>query len=177
MCIFAFAAIATPFVTHADYSWVRNTLGELAGRQMPNAWIMRVGYVSLGFGIFFDALLLIVASKKRGILPFLVFGLCLIGVGVSNFRVFDPTNLFAAPFAHSRGMFLIGATMALICGVVWHVYRTTDALHQRLSYGLIGLLVGAFPLFLLLPQYAGLIDRVVLFCSVIWMVFCFGKEN
>jgi hypothetical membrane protein len=48
---FVLAAMVAPFASHPDYSSVRHSLSELAGQDMPNAWIMRVGFVVFGAAV------------------------------------------------------------------------------------------------------------------------------
>ncbi|MCZ4272418.1 DUF998 domain-containing protein [Maritalea porphyrae] len=172
ICIFVVAALIAPFFTHSDYNWVRHTTGELAGQQMPNAWIMRVGFISLGFGVFFDALQL-TAKHRRDYYAFMVFGVCMIGAGSFNQRSIDTTQFFAAPLAHWHGFFFLFAAIALVVGISWRAYVTQDKSCRIGSIVVVALLAGLVPFVFLMPQFAGAAERAVLFAALLWLAMFF----
>lgn len=176
ICIFVVAALIAPFFTHPDYNWMRHTTGELAGQQMPNAWIMRVGFISLGFGVFFDALQLL-AKHRRDYIAFMVFGVCMIGAGSFNQRSIDTKQFFAAPLAHWHGFLFIFAALALIVGIGWRAYVTQDHLCRMGSLLLIVLLAALVPFVLVAPQFAGVAERIVLFAALLWLMLFFRPKQ
>ena len=165
------AGLTAPFLTHPDYNWMRHTTGELAGQQMPNAWIMRVGYVSLGFGVFFDALQRM-AKTRRDYIPFMIFGILMIGAGAFHPRSIDSQEFFEAPFAYWHGFLFILAEIALVVGMVWRITKSDVMSFRYISIALVSIYLASVPLIFFLPQYAGLIERVAFFTALGWLA-CF----
>lgn len=176
ICIFVVAALIAPFFTHSDYDWVQHTIGELAGQQMPNAWIMRVGYVSLGFGVFFDALQMVV-KRRRDYIAFIIFGLCLIGAVAFNQRSIDPKNFFAAPLAHWHGFFFVFAGLSLVVGIGMRFFHQLDWQSKTINATVIVIVLATGPLTVLLPQFAGVFERLALIASLAWLACFFHPKR
>lgn len=49
--VFVLAALTGPSLSHLDYSSLSHTTSELAGQNMPNAWIMRTGFIGYGLAV------------------------------------------------------------------------------------------------------------------------------
>lgn len=176
ICICVVAALIAPFFTHPDYNWVRHTTGELAGQQMPNAWIMRVGFISLGFGVFFDALQK-VAKHQREYMPFIVFGFCMIGAGTFNQRSIDTTQFFAEPLAHWHGFLFIISAIALAAGIGRHAYASEDTKVRAISFVAFVIVVSMAPVIYFLPSIAGVLERFGLGVALLWMACFFHKRT
>jgi hypothetical membrane protein len=59
---FIVAAVIGPFLSHPDYSSITHSVSELAGQNMPNAWIMRTGFVAYGTATILAALMRLTAT-------------------------------------------------------------------------------------------------------------------
>lgn len=157
------------FFTHPDYNFMKHTVGQLAGQQMPNAWIMRLGYIAFGFGIFFDAI-----QRERKLhaegFALLVLGICLIGVGAITARSIDPKAFFAAPLANWHSYLYIVAGLALVFAMSIRALSVRELSEKSIHVLAALLMLSTGPLMYFTPEYTGVYDRVGLIIAALWLV-------
>ena len=162
------AALIGPFASHPAYSSVRHSLSELAGQNMPNAWIMRGGFAVFGGAV-------LAASLIRWRSDPLAFGaLAIFGIGMLAAAIWS--HLPIAPVAggsiaeddlHSIAATAMGLAFAATCCARLWTQRSQGL--DWLSVG--GLLISiTIPIMMMkLPDVAGLMQRMMFLFSFIWI--------
>lgn len=76
--VFVTVIIIAHFFAPADYLWWQRTISELAGQNLPHAWIMRTGFILFGGLLSLQVMCLIIKKHTS-----LVSGLAVIAYGLS----------------------------------------------------------------------------------------------
>lgn len=136
---------------------------------------LRVGFISLGFGVFFDALQK-VAKHQREYMPFVVFGVCMIGAGTFNQRSIDTTQFFAEPLAHWHGFLFVIAAFALAIGMGLRALSEADQRVRIVSGLALFVVLVNGPIIYFLPSIAGVLERFGLGVALLWLACFFHKK-
>lgn len=168
IAVFVIAALVGPFFSHPDYSWFSHTTSELAGQTMPNAWIMRLGFISFGAGVSAAAVL------RRRVAPFtcyplIVFGLAMMAAALWSNAPIDPETPFSQreDALHSIAASTMGfAFAAATAGRLW---RCGWSMRDGLSWLGLGSSVGLPLLMAALPQVDGALQRIMFTISFVWI--------
>jgi hypothetical membrane protein len=173
---FTLAAMIGPFVSHPGYSSVRHSLSELAGQDMPNAWIMRGGFVAFGVAVLF-------ASLARFQSNAAVFG-ALSLFGAAMLAAAHWSHLPISPLTggsqgedqlHSMAAMVMGTAFAAACGFrLW-----TRRKHGVDWIGVGGLLVSTIipAIMVLIPDIAGAVQRMMFLASFVWILVVLKQEQ
>lgn len=167
------AAIIAPFASHPDYSSIRHSLSELAGQGMPNAWIMRAGFVAFGTAVLVASLMRL-RSSPAVFGPLAAFGAAMLAAAIWSHLPIAPLTggSMYEDELHSLAATGMGIAFALACGA---------RLWTRRQFGLdwlsaTGLLVSvAIPMIMFqTPEIAGLVQRIMFLVSFVWVVVVMG---
>jgi hypothetical protein len=164
---FVVAAAVAPWLSHPDYSSIAHTTSELAGQNMPHAWIMRAGFTGFGSGTALAALW----RWRDGptvALALLLFGLCMVAAAIWSHLPIDPAlgGNRAEDDAHSVAASAMGAAFA--AAVVLHLWQTRGA--QRWLDTIALAAATLLPLAMLaLPAVDGALQRLMFGISFIWI--------
>jgi len=166
----AAAIVVAPFFNVESYSSVRHSVSELAAQHAPGAWIMTAGFAAFGAGVLADSLRGLKTSVLVSV-AFVVFGCAMILTAMFAHRPIDP----AVPYdqredaAHSLASGVVGASFAI--GVALFVVARRDWSNGAMH----GIAVAAsvvLPLAMsVLPDYAGVFQRVMFFISFAWLAW------
>jgi len=169
------AAIAGAMLSDPDYSWVRHTTSELAGQNMPNAWIMRLGFVAYGGSV------IALAARHFWTAPFLqvplgYFGIGLVGAGIWSAAPIDPALGFDLPKDAIHSVF--ASTLGFAFAVTTTLRLLPSQPDGLKSLSLIGLIASvALPMAMILwPDYAGLLQRIMFAISCVWLWCAFAQN-
>lgn len=163
------AIVVGPFLAPSQFNWVEHTTSQQAGQMMSGAWLMRIGFMGFGLGILFDVHVRLRAGEWQNSL-FWVFGLSMVLVAVFSHRPIDPSLVYDATddWLHSFFATLMGFAFGF--GVAWRMA------FMRKRRDLVFCAVAAAASIVLplamwqLPNYAGLLQRLMFLISFIWFV-------
>ncbi len=88
--LFVAAVLIAPGVSHPAYSSLAHTTSELAGQNMPAAWMMRLGFMGFGLGVAVASLARWQAMPTLASAT-LLFGLCMVAAAVWSHLPIDPS--------------------------------------------------------------------------------------
>jgi len=167
VAVFFLASLLAPLNATIDYDWTAQPIGELAGRQNVNSWVMRAGFVGLGFCVLIDVLQ---DPKWRWRdWPFLLFGLANIGAGLYRNYSVDADTFLNDPMANAHGWFFIAAAFFLLIGYINRL--SSDENRQKIITSCaIVWLVSCASLAVSFPNFAGLFDRLGDVGLLVWVV-------
>lgn len=169
---FVFFIILAGFFTPESYQVAQNTVSEMAAQDLPNGWIMRVGF--MGFGILLCSGILIQVKRKTYPLPiaipYAIYGISIFLTGIwSTVFVGYPAEEVFSVTMHS--FFATIAGVALIIAIMIHVWFAQNRLVKGLDILYIVLITGFSAMFALSTEYQGLIQRAMYLISFSWMFF------
>jgi Protein of unknown function (DUF998) len=164
---FVTAAAVAPWLSHPDYSSVAHTTSELAGQNMPNAWIMRAGFIGFGGGTALAAL------WRRRSMPavaaaLLLFGLCMVAAAIWSHLPIDPAlgGNHDEDSAHSVAASAMGAAFAAAVALHWWQTRGAQRWLDAIALAAATLLPMAM---LALPAVDGALQRLMFAISFVWI--------
>jgi hypothetical protein len=162
------AMIVGPILSPPEFSWLRHSTSEQAGQHMPGAWIMRVGFVTYGFGTLLAALSdWPPRSMVRGALT--LFGLGLIGTAIWSNAPILPTLPADAheDWLHSVASGIVGTAFAAACAA--RLFAPDGSRRDFLAWA--GLVVSVtFPLAMgEFPEFRGALQRAMFAVSFVFV--------
>ncbi|MDZ7627712.1 MAG: DUF998 domain-containing protein [Parvularculaceae bacterium] len=176
---FMLAAFIGPFMSHPAYSSVSHSVSELAGQNMPNAWIMRTGFVAFGGATMIAAL-----SRLRAD-PAVSSTLCVFGAAMIAAAVWSHLPIAAAGGGermendlHSVAASVMGVAFASACAARLWTQRTHHRAQAQIDWlsaaGLV-IAIGVPLLMLQFPAVAGVLQRGMFLFSFVWVFRAFGR--
>ncbi len=170
------AAMIGPFASHPAYSSITHSLSELAGQGMPNAWIMRSGFVAFG-GAVLAASLLRLRRDPAVFGALAVFGAAMLAAAYWShlpIPVLEGGST-AEDDLHSLAATTMGISFATACGArLWTQRgRGIDWLSG------LGLVVSVgIPLIMFqAPEIAGAVQRIMFLVSFVWIIVVTGAGD
>lgn len=170
---FAAAAAVAPFFSHPDYDSLRHTTSQLAGQNMPSAWIMRAGFTGFGSGTVLASLLW--RRQPMVAAALVLFGLCMVAAAVWSHLPIDPAlgGSQALDDLHSLAATAMG--MAFVAATGLHLWQTRGAMRWLDGTALAAAIV--LPLAMLAwPQLAGAAQRLMFAISFVWLWQLIGRD-
>jgi hypothetical protein len=170
------AMIVGPWFSDPRYSSLSHVVSELAGQNMPGAWIMRAGFVAYGLGILAVSLpRLGTAPLREG--PVVVFGLAFFAVAFWSHVHIVPEQGgdLAEDELHSLAAGVMGTAFGLACAA--RLFLPGGRIGDL--FGWIGLIASvALPLAMLAnPGVDGAIQRVMFAISAVWLWRAYAKDQ
>lgn len=170
---FVLAALIGPLASHPSYSSITHSVSELAGQAMPNAWIMRAGFVAYG------AAVLIVALAGLRASPAINLALCAFGAGMIGAAVWSHLPIpqvgggsQTEDDRHTLAASSMGAAFAVACAArFWTVRAIASARHRTDWFSAAGVVIAVVvPLLMFaLPAVTGALQRGMFLFSFIWI--------
>ena len=166
---FIAAAVAGPFLSHPDCSSITHSVSELAGQNMPNAWIMRTGFVAFGTATILAALMRLTATPAVSA-ALVVFGLAMIAAAVWSHLPIDQGlgGSTTEDDLHSIAASGMGVAFATACVArFWTPGRKRPDIFNVIalccSVGLPLAMLG-------FPEIAGAAQRLMFLISFVWIL-------
>lgn len=164
---FVAAAAIAPWFSHPGYSSISHTTSELAGQNMPRAWIMRLGFTGFGAG---TALAALMGWRRQPAVAaaLLLFGLCMIAAAIWSHLPIDPAlgGSRQEDDWHSVAASAMGAAFAAATAL--HLWQTRGATRWLDGTALAASVV--LPLGMAaLPQLDGALQRLMFAISFVWI--------
>ena len=169
------AMVLAPLFSHPDYSSISHTTSELAGQNMPNAWIMRAGFALYGLAALAAAL-----GRLRDApllhLPVALFGLGLIGAAIWSAMPIDPALGGDLTEDTLHSVCASGLGFAFAAATAARLFLPGGRVTDWLSWA--GLVASvALPLAMIQwPEFDGAIQRVLFGLSALWLWRCYGSS-
>jgi hypothetical protein len=170
---FVCAALVGPFASHPAYSSITHSVSELAGQSMPNAWIMRAGFVAFG-----GAVLLAAFADLRAN-PAVNAALCLFGAGMVGSAIWSPVPIAAVGGGsraeddlHSIAASMMGAAFAFACAARFWVVRAGAASRGSTDwFSAAGVVIAVvIPVLMFqFPAVTGALQRGMFMFSFVWI--------
>jgi hypothetical protein len=172
---FVLAAIIGHFASHPAYSSITHSVSELAGQNMPNAWIMRAGFVAFGGTV------LIVALADLRATAAVNAALCVFGAGMIGSAIWSHVPIRevgggsqAEDDLHSIAASVMGAAFAVSCAArFWTVRMHVQTRGQTDWFSAFGVLIAVIiPLLMFqLPTLTGALQRGMFAFSFVWFLW------
>ena len=170
--LFALAALAGPWYTVEGYSTVGNLISQLGAQNTQNNWVMVIGFLALGCGLITDS----IRRFSTRVLPFAAFGLFMALAGIFAHRPLS-TVIEYSEFAHQAHSVLATlAGISITVGLLWYA-AAAASIRLRITAITLAALCFALPLcMLVLPDFQGLIQRIMYLFIFSWLWICFPFE-
>jgi hypothetical membrane protein len=159
--------LSGPLYTEAGYDWRSNIISELGAQNTRNNWLMICGFLVLGMGMIYDFL----KTKSAASLPFAIFGLCLALAGLFPHKPFDFSKDYNQFFHTMHSVWATMAGISITAGLMWQSIKKEEMKQRALAFTL-GVLCVLIPLVMLnLPQWDGLLQRIMYGLIFLWLWF------
>lgn len=162
-----------PLLMPESYSIVENAVSESAGQGVESAWVARLGFLFLGFGVL---ILTNMAGSRWGVwgrLSFRAYGVAMIGNAAFSHMPWEdvPYDAFE-DFLHSVTAGVTGA--AFVAGVLIVMLRRGPGHASARIFDLLAVLaaLGISMLMFNFESIAGLVQRIMFAIAYLW----FGLE-
>lgn len=168
------AVLSAPVIMPAGYDWRFHTTSEAAAQGLQGAWLMRLGFLMLGFAVLWLALASDAVWARAATWMHLAFGVLMISTAAFSHRPFiagvplDPIE----DLLHSITATLMG--FAFSFGVLVRFFQRPKKNSIAGAIDLLALAAAVvFPLLMAAqPALAGLFQRLMFFTAYAW----YGKE-
>ncbi len=171
LAILFFTAVVVlgPLYSASGYSPISNVISELAAQNTPRNYVMAAGFVLLGAAMVADG----IAVFRRPLLPFMAFGVCFGAAGLFGHKPITSSAAYV-PWIDSAHSAL--ATLSGICLTIAFAWQATKPASR--GYRSVALFIAALclvlPLLMLrLPQYQGVIQRLMYLIVFAWLWACY----
>ena len=166
----AVALAVAPVLMPASYSWVAHTTSESAAQGVAGAWLARLGFLALGFGV-------LVLSGPAGQLwgPLAAglhttFGVLMVAAAAFSARPWEPGLPFdpIEDVLHSVAANAMGFAFAFgVVAVGWRIWRDAGGLRWRDMTAVAAAVV--FPLTMVgFDGYTGMLQRPIFVVAYLW---------
>lgn len=176
---FVLAALIGPFVSHPAYDSIRHSVSELAGQQMPNAWIMRAGFLAFGVAV------LSVALADLRARPAVHGALCVFAAGMIGSAVWSHAPILevgggarAEDDLHTIAASTMGAAFAVACAArIWTRAQGAPGVRDLDVFSAAGVVIAVvIPLLMLqFPAVTGALQRAMFAFSFVWIFQTLGR--
>jgi hypothetical protein len=171
------AVVLGPFFSDPNYSSLSNTLSELAGQNMPAAWIMRLGFVAFGLSVIVAVVLRFRALSIAVGLPLVGFGAAMIAAAIWSNLPIDADlggsreeDTLHSVAASAMGFCFAGATLA-------QLWRLGFPSSDWLSWLGLGASV-VLPLGMATwPDVDGALQRMMFAISFVWIAHTISAQQ
>lgn len=168
------AMIVGPFLSDPAYSSVRHSLSELAGQNMPGAWLGRLGLAGYGAGILCAAALS-VRRMPAVAAALIVFGAALIGAAVFPHLHIDPAQGGDLRLDGLHSLFANLTGTAFAVAVLAQLWSAGFPRRDRLGWLALGVSI-LLPLAMIgLPALAGALQRAMFVIGFLWLLRLFSR--
>lgn len=169
------AIIISPLFTAPGYSLLRHSVSELGAQCAPNAWIMNLGFVVFGLGVFADAAKRI-RDVPAGAISFMVFGASMALAGIISHRPIDRALSYDVLQDQLHSALAAGVGVGFAVGTLCFAFAVSGR-SARIACGMASASALAIPAGMnLLPDIAGVLQRVMFVISFGWLaVFLPGR--
>lgn len=173
--IMIFVIFVLPSFTTEGYSILENTTSQLGAQSTPNAWIMNVVFISLGFFTILSAL-----SYLRNLwfqkIILIIFGLSLIMAALYRHAPISPELPFNPQEDDLHSLFadVCGYSFVIFAIAISFVEKTSARRALALSVG-IGATLLSLAMFLV-PDYMGVWQRIIFIGSFAWLLFLLKNQ-
>lgn len=166
--LFVAAVAFGPSFSHPAYSSIGHTTSELAGQNMPFAWIMRVGFAGYGLSAAVAALA-IARSLPEVAAATIIFGVALIACAFWSHLPIDAAlgGSLSEDRLHSAAAMTAG--VAFTVGAMLHLRRTHLGADDWPSWLALCASIGLPLAMLALPAIDGILQRLMFGISFIWL--------
>lgn len=160
-----------------SYQIHSNTISELAAQHVPNAWIMRVGFIGFGIWLAIDLFGLVQSGEKKWVViaPFILYAICIALTGIWS------TNMatLQVPFHHDEAklhsLYAAIAGFALTGTMFISIFTTSSPFEKAIHFGFCLFVILFSLLFSIFPDYQGIFQRLLYASSFIWMIVYFPR--
>jgi uncharacterized protein (DUF486 family) len=166
---FLLAVTLGPLVSDPDYSSLAHTTSELAGQAMPNAWIMRLGFMTFGLCTTLAAALRL-RDRPYTAVPLIAFGMAMVTAAFWSNAPIDRSvaHSIREDEIHSIAASLMG--FAFACACVARLWMSALWLKDPLTWLALAASI-CLPLGMVaFPALDGGLQRVMFVISFIWIV-------
>lgn len=160
-----------PLYTEPGYSFISHSISELAAQNTGNAWIMRVGLLSLGFATILGFI------QQRNLLnfPFLIFGIFIALSAIFPHKPFMPDRDYSNAIDIVHSWF---ASLAGFSSVIGFTLRAVVATRVRKKI-VYSVFVAAYTLLpagmFIIPSIQGLLQRLIFISFILWAYIEYPK--
>jgi len=171
------ALAAAHALAPGDYWVASDTLSDLGAQGVANAWVSRVGFI--GFGVLlawhYSGDLVLVRRPWAQAVLLLLYGSTVALTGV--FSTAPPAGIpFSEPESLLHTVFSLLAGICLAGAILMSALRAPSGGERSRHFAALGVMVVAAGLFVALPEYQGVSERV-LWLGVLWWVGWVGAER
>jgi hypothetical protein len=166
---FVLAAMIGPLFSHPDYSSIAHTMSELAGQAMPDAWIMRLGFVSFGLCTAIAAALRL-RDRPCTAVPLIIFGVAMMMAALWSNAPIDRAiaHSIHEDEVHSIAASLMGVAFAAASAA--RLWMNAFSLRDWLSWFALATSIGLPLAMVAFPGVDGGLQRLMFAISFVWIV-------
>lgn len=159
--------LSGPLYTEEGYDWRSHIISELGAQNTRNSWIMICGFLVMGTGMIYDFL----RRKSAPNLPFAIFGLCLALAGLFPHKPDDFSKNYDQFYHTLHSVWATMAGISITVGLMWQAIKKEEMKEKALAFTL-GVLCVFIPLVMLnLPDWDGLLQRIMYGLIFLWLWF------
>ena len=174
--VFVSFIILAHFQAPASYSWMKNTISELASQGYEHKWLMQLGLIS--FGLLFIFSMTAFLAQGEGLwyreLPFMIYGGAIALSGIFCAGPFTEGVDFSIKEAQLHSLFAQIAGVAFSIGILVHGITSPKVSGKAFHFAYLLFVVLFSLLFGLVPRYAGVMQRILYLGSFSWIVLTYG---
>jgi hypothetical membrane protein len=170
------ALVAAHVLAPESYSFVSNSLSELAAQRYEHAWVTRTGFI--GFGVLlawhYSGDLVHVRRVWSQAALLLAYGSCVALTGVFSTAPFEGGVAFSEPESFLHSIFATMAGACLAGAILVAAWRAPTPKGRWRHVGTLVFVTLASVLFAALPEYQGLTQRALWAGGLWWLGWASG---
>lgn len=163
--LFLAAVVLGPVYTAPGYSSIHHVISALAAQNTSGSFIMSAAFVILGVSIAVEGM----ASWRRSVAPFVVFGLCFAAAGLFGHRPITEGVPYSVWQDQVHSVLATLSGIALTAGFVWQAVLATTRADRAVAITLGAICVGLPLVMLSMPDYQGAVQRVMYLLVFAWL--------
>lgn len=170
LAVSAVSLFLAPLMMPEDYSWIRHGTSESAAQHVEGAWLARLGFLTFGFAVMWQALSLRRIWGRGAVWCHLGFGVCMAAAAAFSVRSWDERLPYDAveDFLHSLVATVAGFAFAFgVLVVLWKRRKSQRFVRALDSLAILAATV--LPIGMSLwPDRYGLMQRLLFAISYLW---------
>jgi hypothetical membrane protein len=172
---FMFIIFIASFFTPDNYSILINTVSEMAGQNLPNAWIMRLGFIGFGVVMTFGLSKGMKYKEFSPIVgvPFIIYAISIFATGIwsTEYRLSEVPYSELESVLHS--IFAMIAGFSLTIAIAFNMILSKKQSRRLRDFFYVVVISGLSIIYGLIPEFQGIMQRTMFLVSFSWMIWFF----
>ena len=165
--LFVLFIIVAHILATNHYDFSKNTVSDLGSQKYGRKLIMQTGFLLFGLSLTTG---IVLNGLTWRVLPIFVYGLSIAMTGIFCTKPFFEPATYSATQSTLHSTFAQIAGISFSAGILTQLFFVTDYNTRLVHLFFFVLIIGFSILFWLLPNYQGIVQRLLYLTSFIWLI-------